>query len=129
LRHQNAVLRRQIAQVGYKPANRIWIPLLSRARVAMAQHSCGGVDGDPGEQGGQVGEVVVDRGRRHPGRGAVAAEVAFSGQVVAPRGGLARGDSRDPVVAEPRGEPSDEGWSFSSWRSTNMPITTRSGST
>jgi hypothetical protein len=82
------------------------VDLLSR--VAVAQQSGGGVHGDPGEEGGQVGEVIVDRGRCHRGRGAVTAEVAFFGQVVAPGGNLARGDGRDPVVAEPGGEPVGE---------------------
>ena len=38
-----------------------------------------------------VGEVVVDRGRRHPGSGPVAADVAFGGQMVTPGRDLADG--------------------------------------
>ncbi|MFD0224443.1 hypothetical protein ACWGPD_38435 [Streptomyces hirsutus] len=30
LRHENAVLRRQIARVRYEPADRIWLAMLSR---------------------------------------------------------------------------------------------------
>jgi putative transposase len=30
LRHENAVLRRQIGRVGYEPANRLWLVALSR---------------------------------------------------------------------------------------------------
>jgi hypothetical protein len=49
---------------------------------SVAQQPGRGVNGDPGEEGGQVGEVVVDRRRRHTGSGPVAADVAFGGQVV-----------------------------------------------
>jgi putative transposase len=30
LRHENAVLRRQISRVGYQPADRLWLAALSR---------------------------------------------------------------------------------------------------
>jgi hypothetical protein len=49
----------------------------------VAQQSGGGVRGNPGEEGGQVGEVIADRGRCHRGRGAVTAEVAFFGAFIA----------------------------------------------
>ena len=61
-------------------------------RVTVAEQPGGGLHGDPGEERGQVGEVIVDRHGRHPGHGAAAAGVSFGGQVVAPGGDLARGN-------------------------------------
>jgi len=85
-----------------------WQRLDLLGRVAVPQQPGWGMDGDPGEQGREVGEVVVDRRWRHRRRGAVPADVAFGGQVVPPGGDLARGDGGDPVVPEPGDEPAGE---------------------
>src|SRR5260370_18841205 len=85
-----------------------WQRLDLLGRGAVPQQPGWGVDGDPGEQGRQVRQVVVDRRRRHRRRGAVPAGGAFGGQVVPPGGDLARGHSGDPVVPEPDGEPDGE---------------------
>ena len=76
--------------------------------VAVAQQPGRGVHGDPGEQGGQVREVVVHRRGRHRRSGAVPAGGALGGQVVAPRGDLAGSDGGDPVVPVPGREPGGE---------------------
>ncbi|WP_186403946.1 hypothetical protein [[Actinomadura] parvosata] len=77
-------------------------------RVAVSEQPGGGVRGDPGEQCRQVREVVVDGCGGHRLPLAVAAGVAGGGQVVAPDGDFARGDGREPVVAEPARHPRDE---------------------
>jgi hypothetical protein len=43
LRHENAVLRRQIGRVCYQPADRLWKPRLLPCRPATPQHA--GADG------------------------------------------------------------------------------------
>ena len=47
LRHQNAVLRRQIGRVRCQPGGRLWLAALSRADPAPAVGR--GVRGDPGD--------------------------------------------------------------------------------
>ena len=50
LRHENAMLRRQISRVPYQPAGRLWLAALSRLipRAPMGR----GVRGDPGDTAG-----------------------------------------------------------------------------
>ncbi len=40
LRHENAVLRRQAARVGYQPADRLWLAALSRLIPATGGARC-----------------------------------------------------------------------------------------
>jgi putative transposase len=40
LRHENAVLRRQIGQVRYQPADRLWLAALSRLVPATGGERC-----------------------------------------------------------------------------------------
>jgi hypothetical protein len=40
LRHQNAVLRRQIGQVRYQPGDRLWLAALSRLIPGIAGARC-----------------------------------------------------------------------------------------
>jgi putative transposase len=46
LRHENAVLRRQIGRVRYQPVDRLWLAALSRL---ITRHRWGGVRRDPGD--------------------------------------------------------------------------------
>ncbi|MET8144590.1 hypothetical protein ABZU32_30155 [Sphaerisporangium sp. NPDC005288] len=64
-------------------------------RISLGQQPGGGVRGDPGEQRRQVGQMVVDRRRRHARYGDVAillVTLTVGGEVVAPGAHLAGGD-------------------------------------
>lgn len=64
LRHENAVLRRQIARVHCEPADRIWLATLSRLVLSLPKSSSVQVRLHVGTRGGcrPGGRVFVCRG-------------------------------------------------------------------
>ena len=64
LRHENAVLRRQIGQVRYEPGDRLWLVALSRLVPRTGGTRCSGYPGDPARLAPAAGRAQV--GLREP---------------------------------------------------------------